>query len=103
MYLVQILLPLRDNEGKAIAAAKFRRLATELAAQFGGLTAYTHAPAEGLWKRRRDARPERDHIVVYEVMSETLQRKWWARKRSQLQKVFRQQEILIRGHRVTAL
>lgn len=50
LHLVQILLPLFDNEGEAIPQLHFRRVAEELADRFGGLTAFTRAPAEGRWK-----------------------------------------------------
>ncbi|MEO6080295.1 MAG: hypothetical protein ABIQ86_11010 [Steroidobacteraceae bacterium] len=102
MYLIQILLPLYDNSGKLIPELRFRRLSTELAARFGGLTAYTHSPAEGLWKRTGRA-IRHDEVVVYEVMSDALGRAWWSRKRAQLEKAFGQESIVVRAHRITRL
>jgi hypothetical protein len=49
MQLVQILLPLLDNEGRRFQPAAYERIRAELIGQFGGLTAFTRAPAEGLW------------------------------------------------------
>ena len=50
MHLVQILLPLWDNEGRRLPRALYAELARELTERFGGLTAHTRAPAEGLWR-----------------------------------------------------
>jgi hypothetical protein len=50
MYLIQVLLPLKDNDGRPYEPEMFRGVADELTERFGGLTAHTQAPAEGLWK-----------------------------------------------------
>jgi hypothetical protein len=97
MYLVQILLPLRDNTGRAIPPIRFREIAAELADRFGGCTAYTRSPAHGLWKPRSNSTVH-DEIVVYEVMTRALARKWWSSTRTKLEKMFRQQHIVIRAH-----
>jgi hypothetical protein len=102
MHLIQILLPLFDNTGKAISKARFSVLSAELTHRFGGLTAYSHSPAEGKWKKR-SGKTKRDQIVVYEVMSKNLDRTWWGRKRGSLEKEFRQQRIVIRGYKVAEL
>ena len=67
-YLVQILLPLYDNEGHAFEAREYVELRGELADRFGGVTAYTRAPARGVWKdgrhgtrRHRDFRGDDRH------------------------------------------
>lgn len=102
MYLVQIFLPLYDNAGRAIPQSRFAQVASDLSARFGGLTAYTRAPAEGVWKQR-GKRAAHDDMVIYEVMSERLQRRWWRAKRIELQNLFHQQEILIRAQAITRL
>ena len=102
MYLIQIFLPLQDNRGRAIARVHFDRLATELTERFGGLTAYARSPADGLW-RGRGRRTRHDHIVIYEVMSPRLQRRWWQARRRQLEKTFRQQQLLVRAQLITRL
>jgi len=48
MHLVQILLPIDDRAGKALPSALFDEVRRELVDRFGGLTAYTRAPAKGL-------------------------------------------------------
>ncbi len=49
MHLVQILLPLYDNAGAPLPRALYDRVREELSRRFGGLTAFTRSPAEGLW------------------------------------------------------
>ena len=49
-YLVQILLPVYDNDGQAFEASEYIRLRSELADRFGGVTTYTRAPTRGVSK-----------------------------------------------------
>jgi hypothetical protein len=96
VHLVQLLLPFgRRRE-------MYERVFRELTERFGGMTAYSRSPAEGLWKKRRDA-AERDDIVVVEVMVERLDRRWWARYRATLERRFRQREVVVRAHAIEAL
>lgn len=103
MYLVQIFLPLRDNRGRRIAGAHFEHLSKELSNRFGGMTAFTRAPATGLWKKTKHSSPERDQMVIYEVMVKRLQRRWWRQECTRLESVFRQEQILIRAMAVDRL
>lgn len=96
MYLVQILLPVKDNEGAAFDAAAFVQTRTELVERFKGITTYTRAPASGVWKPDEQT-IARDDLLVYEVMVEALEREWWRTFRRQLEKRFRQESILIRA------
>ena len=50
MFLVEILLPLYDNEGRRFGAGEFDRVSEELAGRFGGVTAFRRSPAEGVWR-----------------------------------------------------
>jgi hypothetical protein len=95
MYLVQLLLPLRDEDGKPFPRAHYRQIRTLLTERFGGLTAYTRAPAEGLWDDG-DA-VAHDDIVVYEVMVRELDRDWWGEYRTGLERHFDQVELVIRA------
>ncbi len=95
MYLIEILLPLRDNEGHPFAAAAYRTLRDELSERYGGVTAFTRAPAEGESKAARGK--VHDDIVVYEVMTEEIDRHWWKLYREGLEKAFRQDEIVVRA------
>jgi hypothetical protein len=95
-YLIQILLPLYDNRGTPTPASLFREVREELTTRFGGLTAYTRAPAEGLWKED-DQHTTRDQIVIYEVMADDLDADWWAEYRGGLEERLRQDEIVMRA------
>jgi hypothetical protein len=102
MHLVQILLPLYDNEGSPIPQLQFRRVSQEMADSFGGLTAFTRAPAEGMWKDGGE-KTSHDEIVVFEVMTEALDRTWWSRYREELERRFRQELIVIRAQEIERL
>lgn len=101
MYLIQILLPLYDNEGQRFGAEQFNPIRHELSARFGGLTAFTRAPAEGVWEEH--GKRQHDDVVVYEVMADALDRTWWRDYRSTLEREFRQDVILIRSQAVELL
>ena len=102
MHLVHILLPLKDNKGKALPRKLFRAVAGELTEKFGGLTAHTRAPAEGLWKEDA-SETSRDEIVIYEVMVEELDEAWWGKYRKRLEKRFKQEQVIVRAHEVKVL
>ena len=79
MYPADIVLPMKE----------------ELTDKFGGVTAYSRSPAEGFWQNA--GKTERDAIVIFEVMSEKLDKEWWSDLRKRLEGLFRQDEILIRS------
>jgi hypothetical protein len=96
MHLVQLLLPLYDNDGHPFPRAPFDEVSAELTSAFGGLTAYTRSPAEGLW-REDGAGTRRDDIVVYEVMTDRLDESWWRDYRQRLEARFAQDRIVVRA------
>ena len=96
MYLVQILLPLADNHGHPLSRKYFEDVKGELTKRFSGLTAYSRAPAEGLWRPR--TKTKQDEIIVYEVMVTSIDDRWWKAYRKRLERLFRQQSIIIRAH-----
>ena len=102
MYLVQVLLPLYDNDGNPIPQLQFRRVSQEMADRFGGITAFTRAPAEGIWKDAGQ-KTNHDEIVVFEVMTEQLDRAWWSGYRTELERRFRQELIVIRAQAIERL
>ncbi len=63
-FLIQILLPTRRADGEPVSRELFQEITSELTHRFGGLTAYTRSPAEGLWKDDGD-KPVQDEIVIY--------------------------------------
>ena len=102
MHLVQILLPLFDNAQQPLPRELYRAVMGELTERFGGLTALTRAPAEGLWQDE-ETRTSRDEIVVYEVMAETLDVDWWQTYRQSLECRFRQERVVVRAQQTRLL
>jgi len=96
MYLVQLLLPLYDNDGHPFEASEYVRLRSELADRFGGVTAYTRAPARGVWKDD-SGETTRDDIVIFEVMTAELDEPWWTSFRESLEARFRQDSVIVRA------
>jgi hypothetical protein len=102
MFLVQILLPLRDAKGRGFPEAKYDAVAHELTERFGGVTAYTRTPAEGRWKPGGEAASQED-VVVVEVMVTALDPKWWRGYRKTLERSFQQRSIIIRAQDIQLL
>lgn len=102
MHLVQLLLPLRDNEGRAFPRAEFDRVNRELTDRFGGVTAFLRSPASGAW-REEGGEVARDDIAVIEVMDEHLDRDWWRSYRAGLERRFRQDEVVVRASELERL
>jgi hypothetical protein len=101
MHLVELLLPLHDNSGRPFGDERYAEVRQHLTERFGGLTAFTRSPAQGT--TTEGGRPVHDEIVVFEVMTETLDVSWWGSYRLHLEKEFRQDEVVIRASVVTLL
>ena len=102
MHLVQLLLPLYDNNKQPFAREDFDRVRDELVKRFGGITAFRRSPAEGLW-REGQGDVSYDEVIIFEVMTERLDREWWLTYRKRLEKHFRQERIIIRATQVEQL
>lgn len=102
MYLVQILLPLYDNDGNPFPRKEYARVRDELTERFGGLTTYVRSPAKGLWKETSTTTVH-DDIVIYEVMTEQLDRQWWRDYRQALAACYRQELLIVRVSEVQLL
>lgn len=96
MYLIQLLLPLYDNEKKSFPSQHFDEIRLQLAERFGGVTAFIRSPAVGLWKEG-DIEVSRDDVVMLEVMTAELDERWWTNYRKQLEQKFRQDDLVIRA------
>jgi hypothetical protein len=59
------------------------------------------SPAEGVWEEGGER--SHDDIVIFEVMSNYLDRAWWRRFRERLESEFRQEEIVVRAREVEKL
>lgn len=94
-YLIQLLLPLRlgAREDDRIFLNNLRE---DLTRRFGGVTAYTRAPAVGDWKDGADV-IERDEIVIVEVMVEELEARWWGELKERIRLELDQEELIIRA------
>jgi hypothetical protein len=101
MHLIENFLPLRDNEGSPFAAAQFADIRKTLTEKFGGLTAFSRAPADGTDKE--GDRERHDELGVFEVMTEAPDRSWWASYRQELERRFKQDRIIIRMSGVSLL
>lgn len=102
MHLVEVLLPVYDNDGTPFARDMFDEVRRELTDRFGGVTAFVRAPAEGLWKEE-DGAVVRDDIVLFEVMTVRLDRSWWEDYRNVLRARFHQDELVVRASAVQRL
>ena len=101
MYLIQILLPVYDNAGNKFEAEQYTKVRLELTEAFGGSTAYSRAPAEGLW---HDAgKVTKDDIVIVDVMTASINIEWWARYRRDLTERFKQELLVIRAQKLETL
>jgi hypothetical protein len=99
MYLFEIFLPLTLNDGTKQPVELFARVREELLKRFGGVTAFIRSPAKGVWQLEENERAE-DEIVIYEVMSESVDQLWWQTYKREIEQRFQQQELLIRTSRV---
>ena len=101
MHWIQILLPVRDNEGKPVGPHLFEEVAWKLSKKFGGITAYNRAPAEGRWET--SGKTQHDDVLVVEVMVAALDKTWWRDFRTQLELTFRQTQVIVRAQAIELL
>lgn len=94
MWIVELFLPLERSSKPFLEPEVIERIVTDLANQFGGATAFTRSPAEGLWKQQFTI--QKDRIIIVEVMVNEIDEAWWRRYRRSLESQFAQDEILIR-------
>ena len=102
MHLVQLLLPLRDNHGQPFGRETIDAVRRELTERFGGATLYARAPAVGVWKDG-EGEVARDDVMVAEVMADHLDREWWRLYRAELERRFRQEQLVVRAMELTLL
>jgi hypothetical protein len=95
MVLIQMLLPTRAK-GEAFSNDLLRQTRREMVKQFGGITAYTRAPASGAWTSP-DGAVEQDNVVMVEVLADAFDKSWWREYADVLKKRFSQESIHIRA------
>jgi hypothetical protein len=86
MYLIESLLPVRNSEGRPFAAKTYQNLRAELTEHYGGVTAFNHAPVEG--ETEAGSGKVHDDIIVFGVMTDKLDRRWWKQYREGLERTF---------------
>lgn len=101
-YLLQLILPVRDNDGNAFPDTLWDGLKARLADMFGGVTAFRRAPAEGVWAPSPEKRAAEDVFIV-EVMARTLDHTWWAALQAELEQALGQEHVIIRAIAVTEI
>ena len=101
LRVVEIFLPVTYGDGSPIPAEIFEVLKQELAEKFGGVTVYSRSPAEGLWQK--GGQKEREAIVIFEVMTDRVEKDWWSEFRGRLEALLRQEEVRIRSKRAARL
>jgi len=95
VQLFQIFLPLYDNDKKPFSRSLYDDLRTRLKDQFGGVTFYRNAPAEGLWENAAGT-TNYDELMIVEIMVDQANKEWWQQFKQRLEQLFEQEEILIR-------
>lgn len=103
MRLIQLLLPVRDNEKRPFPRAEFERVRLELTERFGGVTAFFQSPASGLWKDEQQGDTVSDQLVLFEVMVDRADPEWWKNYRAELERRFRQDVVVVRALPVETL
>jgi len=102
MKLLQLFLPLYDNQGHAFPKAYFDHIREDLAKNFGGVTAFVRSPAVGVWENDNGA-VCRDDVVLFEVIVDAVDRDWWSSYRRGLERQFSQDTILVRATEIDLL
>lgn len=102
MFLIQLLLPLYANDGQRLPSTLFAETRDELVGRFGGLTAYSRAPVNGLGQEDGN-NTVRDELVIYEVMAEELDGGWWRDYRRRLERRFAQKQLIVRANEIRML
>jgi len=100
--LVQLLLPLADKEGRVFPDHILEGVKQRLVERFGGVTAYTRSPAEGVWAPRPN-KCEKDDVVIVEVMAPELDEAWWSGFQRELERALGQDEIVVRAFPIRTL
>jgi hypothetical protein len=99
MYLFQILVPVKlQSRNASRSKREITRIERELTKEYGGVTAFSQSPAEGLWRNSKTV--TRDTIVIVEVMCKTKREQWWKQYRRELEHRLNQNTIVIRYYNV---
>jgi hypothetical protein len=101
MYLLQLFLPLHNNSGDRFGQQTFIDVRDDLVSRFGGITTYIRAPVRGLWQTDGYVVP--DDLVIYEIVVDRLDVRWWREYKRNLEWRFEQKSLVIRAQRILLL
>jgi hypothetical protein len=93
---VQLILPVRDNQGSPFPQKVWETLKNTLVERYGGVTAYTRSPAEGVWAPGTGEKVSED-VFIIEVVVGDLEIEWWRGIRKELEGVLRQEKLVFRA------
>ena len=94
MYLIQILLPLYDNNKQAFEKSLLDKVRDDLKDVFGGVTLYRNSPAEGAWNDVTGT--DYDELITAEVITDSLDKAWWQQFKHEMEQTFKQKKLMIR-------
>lgn len=102
MDLIQVLLPLNKPDGSPFPVNYFTVIRKELADLYGGITTYSRSPAVGLWKESED-KTVADDIIIFELMVKSVDLAWWNEYRMKLEKLFEQDQLVMRYWKINRI
>jgi hypothetical protein len=94
MYLIQVLLPLYDNNKQVFQKRVFDNIRDNLKDVFGGVTIYRNSPAEGVWSNETGT--DYDELITAEIITNNLDKALWQQFKHELEHIFKQKEIMMR-------
>lgn len=95
-YLVQLFLPLIDDNAKPYPSSHFESTKKELVKVFGGISVFGQLPVAGTWENGKGEQ-EKDKLIVFEVMTSVIDKAYWKALRKSLEKKFAQELVVIRS------
>jgi hypothetical protein len=102
MNLLQLFIPLTDNQGHQFDQSIFLDLRQQLTDRFGGVTIYSRGPVTGLWKEAEN-QIIADQMIIYEVLTEQIDLPYWKQFKLHLEDLLQQEQILIRYFAVSTI
>ncbi len=93
--LIQLFLPTTSENGKAFPGTYFHAVKQKLGKKFDSLSVYLKSPLIGNIKNDEPTLAK-DTVLVYEVISDTVETDYWSQYQQFLQKQFKQDYIVIR-------
>lgn len=96
---IEVFIPLHDQDGIPFPGYLYQHICKQIIKDFGGVTAYTRAPAIGIWEDR-EHQEVKDDIVIFEIMVSEIDYSYWRQFKKKLVVQFGQKELIIRQSEV---